>query len=119
MRTPVIIILVIAIATAVYAGTRGDSSPEPSAPVAGTPTPTVQNSVQTATSPVANDGDRCILAISGARYDVTDYLREHPGGSSRIIPFCGKDATTAFQTQGGEGSHSGIAKETLEEYRLP
>lgn len=94
MRTSLILILVIAIGAAVYTGMREN---EPSTTV----------------------NDRCILTISGARYDVTDYLRDHPGGSSRIIPFCGKDATTAFQTQGGEGSHSGIAKETLEKYRLP
>ncbi len=110
MRTSIILITVVAIVALAYAATRTTSSPEPEPPVAGSPTPSQAGSAQ---------ADRCILTISGARYDVTDYLNQHPGGRSRIIPFCGKDATEAFRTQGGGGSHSGIARETLEQYRLP
>jgi len=53
-----------------------------------------------------NTAADCWLLISGKVYNATSYLNSHPGGRSRIIPYCGQDATQAFQTQGGGGSHS-------------
>jgi len=53
-----------------------------------------------------NTASDCWLLISGKVYNTTSYLNSHPGGRSRIIPYCGQDATQAFQTQGGGGSHS-------------
>lgn len=43
-----------------------------------------------------NSQKNCWIIISNNVYDVTDYLFSHPGGSLAIIPYCGKDATTAF-----------------------
>lgn len=55
----------------------------------------------------------CWMIVSGSVYNVTSYLPIHPGGANEILPFCGKDGTTAFATQGGRGSHSGQAQNDL------
>jgi len=60
----------------------------------------------------------CWLLISGSVYDVTSFIQRHPGGAQRIISNCGRDATTAFQTQDGQGSHSSAAMEQLAGLRL-
>lgn len=60
----------------------------------------------------------CWLLIDGKVYDVTSYLRLHPGGRAIIIPFCGKDATAAFTTQAGQGSHSPFATEQLSAFYI-
>lgn len=62
-----------------------------------------------------NSSSDCWLLIDGKVYDATSYLPRHPGGSFRIAPFCGKDATEAFQTQGGKGSHPSSATAQLSE----
>lgn len=51
-------------------------------------------------------------------YAVSGYLNLHPGGASRIIPYCDKDATQAFQTRGGTGTHSSSAYSILSNYRI-
>jgi cytochrome b involved in lipid metabolism len=63
-----------------------------------------------------NTKDNCWLIINNSVYNVTEYIDRHPGGASRITDFCGKDATQAFQTQGGEGQHSSSASSQLNEY---
>jgi cytochrome b involved in lipid metabolism len=51
----------------------------------------------------------CWIIIEQKVYSVTDYLSKHPGGAGRISAYCGKDATQAFLTQDGKGSHSAEA----------
>lgn len=63
-----------------------------------------------------NTAGDCWLIISGKVYNVSGYIRSHPGGSAVIINECGKDATTAFASQGGKGSHSGFANSLLANY---
>ncbi|MGV8909249.1 MAG: cytochrome b5 domain-containing protein [Propionicimonas sp.] len=41
----------------------------------------------------------CWAAVNGKVYDLTKWVSTHPGGSSRILGMCGKDATGAFQGQ--------------------
>ncbi len=60
----------------------------------------------------------CWIIIRNKVYGVTDFINEHPGGSFRIIPSCGKDATEGFETQGGRGSHSQDAYQLLPEYLI-
>jgi len=60
----------------------------------------------------------CWLVINNSAYDVTQYLILHPGGKNRIIPYCGQDATSAYSTQGGKGSHSVIAAGELEKLKV-
>lgn len=56
-----------------------------------------------------NTSDSCWLLISGRVYDVTSYLRDHPGGARTITPWCGKESTEAFATADGRGEHSAAA----------
>jgi cytochrome b involved in lipid metabolism len=60
-----------------------------------------------------NRASDCWLVINNKVYDVTKFLSQHPGGSGIIVPYCGGEATTAFATQGGRGSHSGVAAQDL------
>lgn len=64
-----------------------------------------------------NSPSDCWLLISGNVYNVTSYLNMHPAGADAIIPYCGQDATVAFDTKGGRGqSHSGQANSILQSY---
>jgi cytochrome b involved in lipid metabolism len=60
----------------------------------------------------------CWIIIQSNVYNVTSYLRLHPGGAGRITPYCGRDATQAFATKGGEGTHSRAASADLARYLL-
>lgn len=67
----------------------------------------------------------CWMIIDGQIYDVTDFIRRHPGGSE-ILRGCGRDATSLFmerRTEDGQpiGSgtpHSGVAHQELSRYRI-
>ncbi len=68
---------------------------------------------------VHNKPSDCWIIIENKVYDVARFLDLHPGGSDLIIPYCGKDATTAFNTQGGRrSSHSQRAINMLQQYLL-
>lgn len=43
-----------------------------------------------------NSNTDCWVIIHGKAYDVTDFLKEHPGGAGIILKYAGKDATKAF-----------------------
>lgn len=60
----------------------------------------------------------CWILISEKVYDVTEFLSQHPGGIGEITPYCGRDASQAFATQGGRGQHSGEAMNDLSRYVL-
>jgi cytochrome b involved in lipid metabolism len=61
-----------------------------------------------------NSAKDCWIIIEGKTYNVTAYLNIHPGGSNNISRYCGTDATDAFLTKGGRGSHSVYAFKQLE-----
>ena len=63
-----------------------------------------------------NTSSNCWLIISNRVYDVTQYIPFHPGGQGAITNYCGQDATTAFATKGGSGSHSSSATAMLANY---
>lgn len=66
-----------------------------------------------------NTLQNCWLIISGQVYDVTRFISQHPGGVTQITNWCGKEATTAFQTRGGKGgSHSTLAGNMLASYLI-
>ncbi|KAE9398745.1 hypothetical protein BT96DRAFT_920627 [Gymnopus androsaceus JB14] len=48
---------------------------------------------------VANhkDASSCWVIIDKCVYDVTEFLPEHPGGSSIILKYAGRDATSAYK----------------------
>lgn len=60
----------------------------------------------------------CWLIISQKVYNVTSYITSHPGGIGAITPYCGKEATQAFATKGGSGSHSQTAYNILASYYI-
>ncbi|MHB9032765.1 MAG: cytochrome b5 domain-containing protein [Anaerolineae bacterium] len=62
----------------------------------------------------------CWLIINNSVYNVTTYLPVHPGNPGTIIPYCGKDGTTAFGDKGrpGGGMHSAFAQALLAQFKL-
>ncbi|KAJ5923333.1 hypothetical protein N7454_008578 [Penicillium verhagenii] len=54
------------------------------------------------------------VAIHGKVYDVTKYVRDHPGGADVLIDVAGQDATGAYEDVG----HSEDANEILEAYYI-
>lgn len=72
------------------------------------------------TSEVSKHASRsdCWLIINNNVYDVSSFISQHPGGAREILAYCGKDATTAFDTQGGRGSHSSQASAMLKDYLI-
>lgn len=65
-----------------------------------------------------NQVSDCWLIIDNKVYSATDFLNLHPGGADRIIPYCGQDATQAFITKDGKGSHSQAAFQNLTQLYL-
>ncbi|RYG47804.1 cytochrome b5 domain-containing protein [archaeon] len=57
--------------------------------------------------------DPCLIIIDGVVYDVTPYLREHPGGGEVLASYSGMDATSAFEEVG----HSSSARQLLQFYK--
>ena len=51
------------------------------------------------------DAKSCWTAINGNVYELTAWIKQHPGGSQAILSICGKDGTAAF-----EGQHGGDKK---------
>lgn len=96
----------------------------PSAP--GVTTSAPQTTTPSSTAPIAaysraeiaahSSSTSCWLLIDSRVYDVTSYLRRHPGGSRTITPWCGKESTVAFATEDGRGEHSTDAYRQLEDY---
>lgn len=54
------------------------------------------------------------MIIHGEVYDVTDYLRDHPGGAEVLVDVAGKDASEEFDNAG----HSEDASEIMASYRV-
>lgn len=44
----------------------------------------------------------CWAVVNRKVFDLTAWISQHPGGSSRVIAMCGKDASRAFKAQHGE-----------------
>lgn len=62
-----------------------------------------------------NSAAECWVVIDGGVYDLTQWIRSHPGGSAAILNLCGKDGTSSFTSQ-----HGGQARpsSTLDGYYL-
>lgn len=83
------------------------STPTPSLTVTATLTPTVATTKKPTASPTVSStpkptpttdplAGKCIIYISGTRYDVTDFRNIHSGGD---IFQCGTDMTDIFRNQ--------------------
>ncbi|MFT4279248.1 MAG: cytochrome b5-like heme/steroid binding domain-containing protein [Rhodopseudomonas sp.] len=62
--------------------------------------------------------DDCWMAIRGSVYDLTQYLPDHPSRPSIIEPWCGKEATEAYETKTKGRQHSSEADALLPKYRI-
>jgi len=60
----------------------------------------------------------CWMAIGGEIYDLTAYLSQHPAPPDVIVPWCGKDATVAYNTKNRGRPHSPYASNLLRQYRI-
>lgn len=103
--------------TNVSTNTAAPTNATPSS-VNTSPSATTSVLLDSATIAKHNRSTDCWIIVSKGVYAVTGYLAKHPGGASRIIPYCGRDATAAFTTQGGTGSHSSSASADLAALRL-
>ncbi|KKY29471.1 putative acyldesaturase [Diaporthe ampelina] len=65
----------------------------------------------------ATDGTgRALVTVAGVVHDVTDFVKEHPGGKALISSAIGKDATAIFN--GGVYLHSNAAHNLLSTMRV-
>ena len=60
-----------------------------------------------------SSAEDCWMAINGTVYNLTIYLPEHPSQPSIILPWCGRDATQAYQTKTRGRAHSPQADQAL------
>ncbi len=60
----------------------------------------------------------CWMAIRGSVYDLTAYLPDHPSHPEIIEPWCGKEATQAYDTKTKGRPHSQAADKLLATYRI-
>jgi len=49
-----------------------------------------------------NKSSSCWTVVNGKVYNVTKWINQHPGGSSRILGLCGRDGSSMFT-----GQHAG------------
>lgn len=62
-----------------------------------------------------NSASNCWSIVGSGVYNLTSFVRKHPGGASRIIMICGKNGTSAFNSQhGGQG----YPKSVLKRYKI-
>ena len=95
-----------------------EDSDEPQPTQTAEPTPTPEesdNGYTLAQVSERNSAAECWVAIDGGVYDLTQWIRSHPGGSGAILNLCGNDGTASFTSQ-----HGGQARpsSTLDGYYL-
>jgi cytochrome b involved in lipid metabolism len=77
-------------------------SPTPTKTTEPSPTPTkTQAGYTMAQVAEKNSQSACWVVIDGMVYDLTDWIRQHPGGRSAILSLCGTDGTSGFMAQHG------------------
>ena len=91
-------------------GANESPSPEPEATETAAP-----KTYTLADVALRSSAEECWVAIDGAVYDLTAWVRSHPGGRASILALCGTDGTAEFL-----GQHGGQARPsmTLDEYYL-
>ena len=82
-----------------------DANPGPSKQTGATITLTAQ---EVAAHNTASD---CWTLINGNVYNLTSFIKRHPGGSGAVMSICGKDGSRAFTNQhGNQGSPNSTLK---------
>ncbi|KAF7721420.1 fatty acid alpha-hydroxylase [Apophysomyces ossiformis] len=62
-----------------------------------------------------NSSDSCWMVYKGKVYDVTEFVRDHPGGEEIMLQFAGGDVTDVLDDETYH-THSDAAYDLLEEY---
>lgn len=65
-----------------------------------------------------NSYNNCWLIINNKIYNVTSFLSLHPGGAGTMTPYCGQEATNAFNTKDKGQPHSSSAVALLANYYI-
>ena len=94
------------------------AAPTPSAVASSTPTPTPAPTKvgYTMTQVRANNtAANCWAVIDDSVYDLTNWIKSHPGGSGAIVGLCGTDGSAAFSIKHGNQSRPAAQ---LNSYRL-
>ena len=90
---------------------------QPPPPTIAAPAAGATGSITAALLATHSSDQSCWLLIEGRVYDVTRFLRKHPGSQLPVLKMCGKESTEAFLTQGGRGSrHSYEAVDKLKQF---
>ena len=84
-------------------------SPAPAATATPTETATTASGITLAEVAQRDSQDECWVAIDGSVYDLTGWIRQHPGGRAAILSLCGTDGTAQFLGQHG-GSASAATR---------
>jgi len=93
-------------------------TPTPSAAASSTPTPTPAATKvgYTMTQVRANNtAANCWAVIDDSVYDLTNWIKSHPGGSGAIVGLCGTDGSSSFSSKHGNQSRPAAQ---LNSYRL-
>lgn len=100
--------------TASYPNQTSSSPPNNSQSTTNGGSTTIPTGISMADVAKHKTAQDCWLVINGNVYDITKYIDLHPGGADLILMECGKDATQAYNTQGGRGrGHSARADREL------
>lgn len=75
------------------------AKPAPQASSSPTPEVTTQSAYTMAKVKENNSAASCWTVVSGNVYDLTQWIKSHPGGSSAILSLCGTDGTASFRAQ--------------------
>ena len=104
--------------------------PTPSVTPAAAPTPTPSTAASSTPAPTPaptkvgytmaqvranNTAANCWAVIDGSVYDLTNWIKSHPGGSGAIVGLCGTDGSSSFSSKHGNQSRPAAQ---LNSYRL-
>lgn len=62
--------------------------------------------------------ENCWMAIRGGIYDLSSYLPEHPSRPELVLPWCGKEATEAYNTKTKGRPHAPDTDALLAKYKI-
>jgi len=108
--------LFITVSACTTPASNGQTSTTPNPTATNPPSESVFTAAEVATHKTPED---CWMIISGNVYNVTEYVKKHPGGTE-ILRGCGLDATQLYETKGGkeDDTHSQTSRRILETFKI-
>jgi len=65
-----------------------------------------------------NTENDCWIIFNDGVYDVTKFMKKHPGGKDILLKFGGKDGTKAFNSKGNGKGHIAMALNFRESLKI-